>query len=397
MILSPRIFADAFYNSKDIIFLSFYIISTYSLVKFLQWPSFKTAFYFALSSALLINTRILGVIMPLVGLVFVFARILTEHRNKRVVRSYLLSTSYTLILLFLLTVLFWPYLWENPFARLVESFRTMGHFPWDDPVLYWGKFIPATQLPLHYILSWILITSPLLYSIFFLAGAVFTISRPLKSQLDDQGLIDLLNLVLFFLPVLAVIVLHSTLYDGWRQMFFLYGPFMMLAMAGFEGVLQKLKNLKSGTLSRLVRLALFLAIVWTLASVTFFMVSNHPNQNVYFNFIAGKQTTKNFDADYWGLSYRQALEYILEVDERDSIPVFTVNYPGKANALILKPEQRRRLVYKDLPGEADYWLSNYRFPSEHDRYFRHDWPYDRPLWELMVKKNPIVGAYLLKD
>jgi hypothetical protein len=125
------------------------------------------------------------------------------------------------------------------------------------------------------------------------------------------------------------------------------------------------------------------------------MIKYHPNQNVYFNFIAGKETTKNFEADYWGLSYRQALEYILEHDSRDTIPVFAVNYPGRANALILKPEQRRRLNYVE-PEEADYWLSNYRFPGEHGRYFSSQPPYDEVFWEKRVRGNAIVGIYLVR-
>jgi hypothetical protein len=395
MILSPRIFADAFYNSKDVIFLAFYIISTYTLVIFLKKPCTKNAFYLALATALLINTRILGVIFPVIAIIFTFLNVHYQNRRSASAKPYIIFGSYSLIFLFGLTVLLWPYLWENPFARLAESFRTMGHFPWDDPVLYWGRFIPGTEIPWHYIPSWILITTPVLYCIFFISGIGFAVFRLFKKQVNESNLLDWLDIMLFFGPLLAVIVLGSTLYDGWRQMFFLYGPFMMLVMSGFYELLKRCKGLNPQRVSIVARIVLFCAVAWTVSSSTFFMIKYHPHQNVYFNFLAGRETTKNFEADYWGLSYRQALEFLLEYDHRDSIPVFAINFPGSFNAQILPEDQRKRLKFV-VSQEADYWLSNYRFPGEHNRYFRKEPPYSNVLWEKRVKGNAIVGVYLMK-
>lgn len=395
MILSPRIFADAFYNSKDIVFLAFYIISTYTLVNFLEKPTLRSGFWHALSCALLINTRILGIILPVISLVFIVFKLISHHRNKPLITYNILHSTYYVLFLLFLTVALWPYLWENPFGRLADSFRTMGHFPWDDPVLYWGEFIPATHLPFHYIPGWILITTPVLYTLFFLIGTGSATFSVFKKDQAGCNQVDFIQLALFFLPLLAVIFLRSTLYDGWRQMFFLYGPFMMLAMAGFDSLLRRAKSLRPGILSRWSRMLLFLLILLSLGGTGVFMITGHPHQNVYFNFLAGKQTTRDFEADYWGLSYRQALEHLVENDPRDSIRVFAINWPGQANAGILRPDQRRRLVFT-TPDKADYWLSNYRFPGEHDRYFRHDPPYDRVFWEKRVNGNPVVGVYLLK-
>jgi hypothetical protein len=395
MILSPRIFADAFYNSKDIVFLALYIISTFTLIRFIRKSGIQNGFYHALSCALLINTRILGIIVPLITLLFLTFQLFRNPLSKPTINHYILLSTYYLAFLFILIVLFWPYLWENPVGRLIESFLTMGHFPWDDPVLYWGKFISATQLPFHYIPSWMLITTPVLYMCLFLAGTGYAISHLNRRFFTEDSMIDKVNLVLFVLPLLAVILLHSTLYDGWRQMFFLYGPFMMLTMTGFWHLMQGAKSLQPVIISKWARMALLLLVLSSAVNIGAFMVRNHPNQNVYFNFIAGKETTRNFEADYWGLSYRQALEHILQEDERDSILVFAINYPGRANLEIFPPGERNRIVFTD-PAGADYWISNYRFPGEHDRYFRKDPPYDRLFWERRVRGNAIVGVYLVK-
>jgi hypothetical protein len=97
------------------------------------------------------------------------------------------------------------------------------------------------------------------------------------------------------------------------------------------------------------------------------MVKYHPYQNVYFNILAGKNMVEiknNFELDYWGLSYRQALEYILKKDMDKTIKICVANFPGMLNAKILTPNDLLRLAYVEKPEEAKYFLSNYRWHKE---------------------------------
>ena len=45
----------------------------------------------------------------------------------------------------------------------------------------------------------------------------------------------------------------------------------------------------------------------------YWMYSNHPFQNVYFNILAGKKFNERFEMDYWGISNKNALEYIAKI------------------------------------------------------------------------------------
>jgi hypothetical protein len=93
-----------------------------------------------------------------------------------------------------------------------------------------------------------------------------------------------------------------------------------------------------------------------------FMVHHHPHHDVYASglarFLGGAQV--NGARDYWGISYRRALEHILERDDGDLIPVAVLNAPGKRNLEILLPSQRRRLVLAP-PERARYFVTNFRF------------------------------------
>jgi hypothetical protein len=45
-------------------------------------------------------------------------------------------------------------------------------------------------------------------------------------------MIDLIILGLFIIPIVTVITLDSELYDGWRQLYFIYTAIILIAVRG---------------------------------------------------------------------------------------------------------------------------------------------------------------------
>ena len=70
---------------------------------------------------------------------------------------------------------------------------------------------------------------------------------------------------------------------------------------------------------------------------------------------------QEFDLDYWGLSYRGALEHVLKHDDREEIRVYVSEEIGEDSAGILEPEDRKRLIYVDKSAKANYHLSTFRW------------------------------------
>ena len=52
-------------------------------------------------------------------------------------------------------------------------------------------------------------------------------------------------------------------------------------------------------------------IVTNLAYLSYWNYKFHPHQYVYFNIIFKNKFHDNFDKDYWGISNRESLEYII--------------------------------------------------------------------------------------
>jgi hypothetical protein len=120
------------------------------------------------------------------------------------------------------------------------------------------------------------------------------------------------------------------------------------------------------------------------------MVVNHPYQNVYFNeavHLFGER--EDFERDYWGLSVRQGLEYILAHDDGSSIEVYTENLTFNHGVNILPPDDRARLtMVTALSDDTDYVINGHWAPEP---YYT---PPDAPVYhQIMVDGLPIMTIY----
>ena len=106
--LSPRIFANSFYNNKDLIFLSVSCIFFYYGIKFLDKPSFSKAFIFGIFSALAFDTRIMAIVYIFAFYTIFFLNFLDDEKiriNK--LKNFLIIITTSILFIYLL----WPYLW----------------------------------------------------------------------------------------------------------------------------------------------------------------------------------------------------------------------------------------------------------------------------------------------
>lgn len=354
-ILSPRFFGDSFFNDKDIVFASFYVIAIYTLVQFLVRPSIAKAFWHALACALAIDTRIVGVVLPVITAAAFLAYSVSQHQlNLR--RLGVLA--FYFVLLVLLVIGFWPWLWVNPVENFITAFRNMAHFRHGADMVFFGDIISARNLPWYYIPVWIGITTPIFYLVLMgvgLGALILNIWRtrvwsPLSWGLVQDSLFAMLSLG----PLIAVIVLHSILYNGWRQMYFIYAPLLLVALLGFKS----LWNFSSRY--RYWRYGLATLLILSFSHTAYWMLRYHPHQYLYFNILAGK-FAQRFDVDYGGTSYKALLEKILRQDSTKTYSVFPLYHLWQINYFVgsqgLKPQEYKRLINDQTEACSDYIIT----------------------------------------
>ena len=181
LVLSPRIFADAFYNSVDIAFLSIFIICLYTMVLMLDQRTLLSAFIHALTCSILIDIRFIGLYLPVVTLIFLIFET-TRSCTIRNWRTFLGAFVVYIIFLCILTVFLNPLMWNDPWGSFITTISYL-HFKGYILTHYMGQTKFCTSMPWHYGLIWILSSTPLIYLGFFIIGIFVSIKLFLKSEI----------------------------------------------------------------------------------------------------------------------------------------------------------------------------------------------------------------------
>ena len=364
LITSPRIFASGFFNSKDIIFMYFFIINTFFAIIFLEKPNKFNSIMLSFVSALCIGVSVRGIILTILVLYFLWIKSLRKDYNFKIINSVL--TLFLSLIFFI--VLFWPSLWENPINNFTNSMTIFWNYDHDQFNFYLGSFVPAQVNHWHYIPLWICITTPLLIITLFVYGFLLSIRRifcrliKIESKVDLNDLWrgfsefqDLIFVILVFAPIFLTIVFKSTLYTGWRHLYFIYPFIVLIGLNALRIIYLRLHLIKAQNIKRILNLIISIFII----SNFFWIYKNHPFQNNYFNFFAGDKPHNNFEVDYWGLSNRFVLEKILNDDDKQIIAVSAISVTSLAhNFNILTEKQKKRIRYsKDLKS-SDYIINN---------------------------------------
>ena len=342
LIISPRIFADAFYNIKDLMFLSWFIIGLFFLYRYIHHPTKGNSLILAIVIALAANTRIIGFILLFAACIYLVYAFLTKKINTK---EFFVNGMLLVGVNILLWFFFFPASWAKPLDFLMQSLNHFSKNYYDGKELYLGKFEQSMHLPWHYLPVWIFISTPILYTILFFVGIFFLIKH-FRINGPDQ-IYDYVVLGIFTISFLLPICLHSTLYTGWRHFYFLYGPFLYLSIVGLSALLA-IKN------------TILKSVVWgiSIGSIIFngaWMIRNHPYQMVYFNVLVRDKAPYNFERDYWGASSSECLRFI--ASQSDDLRIHVGNYDADlASAKFALNKFDRERIVDDFFGYAAYQM-----------------------------------------
>ncbi len=360
---SPRIFAESFYNCKDIVFMSFCVFSLYFALKNFEDLNYKNLFLFSLFTALATNVRVMGLILFFLFFVFLLLNCLEE---KNFFKKSVFKIIFLLISFPILIYIFWPFLWTSPIDNFIFTIKSFANFDWSGQgILYLGKYYKASNLPWHYIPVWIVATTPIILTLFFLIGfyiigikflnKFLNLSEKNKLWVSSVEKKDFFIFLFFITPIFSVIFLNSTLYGGWRHLYFIYPSFIYIASIGTIFLFQKKRISK-------IKNVIFILIIFLIFNNFYNLIKFHPYQNVYFNYLFEKNANKLFEVDYWGLGNAEALRFLSEKKyNKKKINIKVSSYtPLEYSKLILKNTQKN--VFSSMittNKDQEFIFSNY--------------------------------------
>ena len=371
-LLSPRLYAHSFFNSKDGVFTSAFVMALLFASRAFDKDSVGAYRWSGMAAGLLVNLRIMGVVLVAVVLVFrawAWFRAEGPAARRRAAATMGVFALWGSLVLFISL----PYLWGDPIGRLAEMPAVLRDHPVAANELFRGQVFPSAALPWDYVLHWFAISQPpvtLLLGLLGL-GALGLAAGGVVRRGADAGpgaaggsaelRFGVLLATCFALPLVAFALLRPAAYDGWRHFHFLHGPFCLLATFALMGLRQLSarglrKEWVGGAASALTAAGL--------GVVAIEMAQIHPHQYLYFNFLVDRKTPEGlrerYETDYWNMMLRQGYEHILR-----QAPASTINMrPRKVaapadinrNVQILPAAARSRFTH-DPSRDLDFYLS----------------------------------------
>lgn len=272
----------------------------------------------------------------------------------------------------------------------------MSSYNWRGLVFFLGEYHQAINIPWNYTMTLFTVTTPLIIVIFFIIGAFLNLKDLVLNYLNidkerysnlwtnNFQFFNIISLLKIIIILNYIIIFDSTLYGGWRHTYFLYPLIVILSIYGIE------------FLSKYIKYKLILIIsFFSILSSLYWIINNHPYQFVYYNLLAKNKVKANFELDYWGVSNKDSLEYLLDNFEKDKYLVYVYsNSPYYHSKNLIDKNKREKIIFVKKIEDAEFILTNHYYldknPIEKDKYLYDNF---KLINQIIINNNAINSIF----
>ena len=207
---------------------------------------------------------------------------------------------------------------SNLFSWVIDAFRFPLDYPSIQPIRLFGQDFLSNELPPWYIFAWVWAQLPTLTFLSLFLGICILAKRALL----DKNLDLIYPVSPFLIQALLIpfsfMILQPNMYNGVRHILFIYPALILIAVIFLVNIME-IPNSKFITLI----VHIFTALVFFLNIFSTFRWA--PYSYAFINPVAGMSEQRNWDLDYWGLSAREGIERLKEIDPSGSVFVMPDN------------------------------------------------------------------------
>ena len=380
-VLQPRLYAHAFFNSKDIPALALFAVCLYLAHRAFRGGGAGAFLLCGAGVAVLTNLRIQA---GLVLLAAVFAaRVLDlalaagpaeRHRVLATLAAFVAGWAGVLYAIS-------PYMWADGPAAFIDAVTALARHDNPTVALFQGRIFSPSDLPAHYFPVWFAVSTPpvllALGLVGFAAALRRGLARPGAALRNAPSRFALLAAACWTGPPLAAALTGAHAYDGWRHMFFIHAPFCVLAALGAAALARAARRMARRQGASAVAALASAGVAATAASA----ILLHPNQQVYFNGIEDRNSPwrlrERYDFGYWGPAGRAGLERALAERPGAHVQVCGGGMAApEGHKRILRRKDRARLSVAETGDGCDLAFSDPR----------------QSIWRRYLGSRPIVPA-----
>lgn len=291
LMLSPAFLGQSFGNLADISFTFFYLLSLYQiyiLIGELPIVKWKRLIFIVLSIAAANSVHVGGFVLLFYMFVSVIVAFIIANPIKEFFSAKYLSNFGKLLLLLLgmlvaVYLLYWLYPLQSLKSLAILPHAGIQQMAENQPIieiLWRGKVLSSHDLTAGFVLERMRYTAPLLITIGVLVHLVVIGMIVRKIHFVNYFL---LLLALLF-PLYTLVNESYEIYDGWSIYLMIYPLVVMMAAAGYEGVLRKVDDKYTNfVIVSIILLLCFMPLRHELV--------HYQTVGVYFNEMSGGITT----------------------------------------------------------------------------------------------------------
>jgi hypothetical protein len=287
LMLTPNYYGQMFNNPKDIPFAVGVVWATYymvSIVPLLPRPPIPMLIKLGVAVGMTMGVRIGGLL-----LLCEFGLLLALDGVWRMIGAWRTATPIRSA---------WVACWRAYLLVVLVAYPVM--------LLFWGRFVPASDLPWTYLPTYIAVALPELILVLLLCAPIVAAAvicgKGYRIGREQALAYFILGFGLVF-PVGFAILIKAVLFDGMRHfMFVLPLIAVVAALVGGQACARLARSC--------CRWPIYGALaIYGLAHVSV-IVMLHPNQYIYYNaFVGGVEgAQRKFKLDYWANSYAEAVQ-----------------------------------------------------------------------------------------
>ena len=341
-LLHPRLYAQSFFNSKDIPFLAMFMVSLYLTHRAFRRETLGAFILCGAVMGLLVNLRVMGLVLfaAVLALRALDLAFIGRHRGYA---QWLTNTGALALAAMLVYYASLPALWTDPLGRFADLIGELSA-PGVEPLnLFRGAWLYARYgPPLDYVPMWVAITTPPAALLLAATGALALAWRGLRRPRDllrnGPARFGLLLAILPVAVTVALVALGTNVYDDWRHLFFLYAPLLLLAVFGLHALLRAGRG-------RWMRAGAYALAGAAIAVTVVSMVRIHPHERLYFTLLTDRTTpgrlASTWEVEHWPREHaRDTFADIAGEHPSGPLYVSSVWTPGRS----FPAEDRERIV-----------------------------------------------------
>lgn len=350
LVLFPRFFAESFYNTKDLPFVSATMLLLWALGRKPK-PVWSFVVPLALTTGFAVAVRAQGLLLA-----FVVGMSVLVSGSGRLYYRVRIMLSYAALAM-LSTFAMFPVFW-NDTLKNVTGFWAASANPVGVPTYYFGRFYVSPGIPWHYHFVWVAITGWLSVSAACIVGLVWFVRQGMRRVTVQENLPYVAMAFIILGTFLTSVLFHPRSYDGWRHIYYIYPCMAAFAVVAVRYCAERFRQ-------HGFRIAMLVMIAWFAADALIsvrFMIRNHPNQYLYFNALAGGyfKAKANFDFDYWGISQKQILDFFLTRPVPAGSSIYIDQILPYAERVMIPALHARGMIFAESVDQAEYYVTIYR-------------------------------------